>query len=128
MAPAPKRSWCSYSLRTLFVVVTVFGIWLGWELESIRARKEFLATDPARIAGMAYEEIYAPLIPYPTIPFWRAWLGDKPQATINISSTSPIEDFERAKGLFSEALILSIESDTDPRLAFRRPAKPDTTK
>lgn len=33
---APKRRW-SYSLRTLFVVVTVFGCWFGWMGFLIRA-------------------------------------------------------------------------------------------
>jgi len=26
---APKRRWFSFSLRTLFVVVTAFAVWLG---------------------------------------------------------------------------------------------------
>ena len=25
----PRRRWFSYSLRTFFVVVTIFGVWLG---------------------------------------------------------------------------------------------------
>jgi hypothetical protein len=29
MTTAPKRRWFKYSLRTLFVVVTAFGVWLG---------------------------------------------------------------------------------------------------
>jgi hypothetical protein len=29
MISAPKRRWFAYSLRTLFVVVTAFGVWLG---------------------------------------------------------------------------------------------------
>ncbi len=38
MTLAPKRRWFRFSLRTLFVVVTVFGIWLGYELNWIRER------------------------------------------------------------------------------------------
>jgi hypothetical protein len=30
MTTAPKRRWFAFSLRTLFVLVTVFGIWLGY--------------------------------------------------------------------------------------------------
>jgi hypothetical protein len=41
MTLAPKRRW-SYSLRTLFVVVTVVGCWLGYELNWIRERHEFV--------------------------------------------------------------------------------------
>jgi hypothetical protein len=38
--PYPKRRWFRFSLRTLFVVVTVFGCWLGYELNWIRQRHE----------------------------------------------------------------------------------------
>jgi hypothetical protein len=37
---APKRRWFAYSLRTLFVVVTVFGCWLGWNINIVRQRRE----------------------------------------------------------------------------------------
>ena len=30
----PRRPSFRYSLRTMFVVVTVFALWLGWELNS----------------------------------------------------------------------------------------------
>ena len=42
MIPAPKRRWFSYSLRTLFVVVTVLGCWLGWSLNRIHQRSQAL--------------------------------------------------------------------------------------
>jgi hypothetical protein len=35
---APNRRWFQWSLRTLFVVVTVFGCWLGYEFNWIRQR------------------------------------------------------------------------------------------
>ncbi len=41
MTPAPKRRW-SYSLRTLFVVVILFGFWLGWNVSKIRQREAIL--------------------------------------------------------------------------------------
>ncbi len=39
---APKRRW-SFSLRTLFVVVTVSCVWLGYELNWIRERENLVA-------------------------------------------------------------------------------------
>ena len=27
--PKPNRRWLQYSLRTFFVLLTVFGVWLG---------------------------------------------------------------------------------------------------
>ncbi len=41
MTTTPNRRW-TFTLRTLFVVVTVFGIWLGYEWNWIRQRRAFL--------------------------------------------------------------------------------------
>ena len=38
----PKRRWFQFSLRTLFVVVTVFGVWFGLEIRHIRQRADML--------------------------------------------------------------------------------------
>jgi hypothetical protein len=43
MSDAPKRRRFRYSLRTLFVVVTVLGCWLGYQLHRIGERRQFLA-------------------------------------------------------------------------------------
>src|SRR5262245_55242507 len=40
MTNTPPRRWFSFSLRTLFVVVTVLGCWLGWQLREMRERAE----------------------------------------------------------------------------------------
>ncbi len=34
--PTANRRWLRFSLRTLFVVVTVLCVWLGYELNWIR--------------------------------------------------------------------------------------------
>ena len=42
---APKRRWFQWSLRTLFVVVTVAGVsigWFRWNAIQVRERKEFI--------------------------------------------------------------------------------------
>ena len=49
MTPAPSRRWFAFSLRTLFVVVTMFACWLGYELNWIRQRHEMLAKREAFI-------------------------------------------------------------------------------
>ena len=43
MDEKPKRSWFSFSLRTMFVLVTIFGVWLGWQRKFVRERKAVLA-------------------------------------------------------------------------------------
>jgi hypothetical protein len=39
--PAPKHRW-TFTLRTLFVVVTLFGCWQGYHLNWIRQRRALL--------------------------------------------------------------------------------------
>src|SRR5262245_53532355 len=39
MTASPKRRWLRFSLRSLLIVVTIFGVWLGWELQIVRHRK-----------------------------------------------------------------------------------------
>jgi hypothetical protein len=38
----PRRRWFQFSLATIFVVVTVPAVWLGWELHHVRERDRLL--------------------------------------------------------------------------------------
>ena len=42
-APRRRSLRVAFSLRTLFVVVTIIGVWLGWQLSIVRERKTLLA-------------------------------------------------------------------------------------
>src|SRR5260221_160080 len=39
---ARKRRWPQFSLRTMFVMVTLFAVWLGWNLHIVRERDKVL--------------------------------------------------------------------------------------
>lgn len=43
MPPVPRRRWFRWSLRTLFVAWTLFGLWLSWQLHIVRERNRMLA-------------------------------------------------------------------------------------
>ena len=51
MTHTPKRPWFRFSLRTLFVTMTVFGIaagWVAWNLHQVRQRQwlvEFISSN-----------------------------------------------------------------------------------
>jgi hypothetical protein len=51
MTPAPKGRWFRFSLRTLFVVVTVFGCWMGYEVNWIRQRRALLSSSFALLGS-----------------------------------------------------------------------------
>jgi hypothetical protein len=40
---SPNRRWFTFSLRTLFVLVTVLACWLGWNVHIVRQRQAHLA-------------------------------------------------------------------------------------
>ena len=37
--PRPKRRWYQYTLRTLFVLMTVLAVALGWYVHRVRQQK-----------------------------------------------------------------------------------------
>ncbi len=112
--PQPRRRWFGYSLRTLFVAVTLFAVWLGWELKFIRERNSLRdwidANGFACTAAEASpdlppgEQLFDPSPRRVSIPMWRQWLGDEAIAYIGIGKQSPThENWQNAKRLFPEA-------------------------
>ncbi len=45
MTPAPKRRWFRYSLRMLFVAMTVFSAWLALGVHNVREREKIFASE-----------------------------------------------------------------------------------
>jgi hypothetical protein len=80
---APRRRWFRFSLRTLFVVVTAFGIWLGWQLHVVRERAAIRAWAEKREIGFSSEEWPGMFVPgrkpawVGVIPWYRRLLGDQ---------------------------------------------------
>ena len=44
LASMKPRRWFRFTLRTLFVLLTFFGVWLGWNLHQVREREAILGT------------------------------------------------------------------------------------
>src|SRR6266702_5950070 len=56
MTTAHKRRWFQFSLRTLFIVMTLFGCWLGYQLSWIRQRHALLS--PQQVYGCGTVTVY----------------------------------------------------------------------
>ena len=109
--PKPRR-WFRFSLRTMFVVVTVFCVWLGYQLNWIRQRREFLTTVSQRyfiVRPKGYVERWAPR------GLWL--LAERGVSKMTIASSDeikgqPHEEFSaalvKAKGLFPESTIVAV--------------------
>jgi hypothetical protein len=93
MTFAPRRRWFRYSLRTLFVVMTVVCCWLGWNVHIVRQRQaawaEVIAERDARDKiwmeklaaysdqiGLLYTTIQQGPAKPVTLPLTRRLLGD----------------------------------------------------
>src|SRR5262245_11385059 len=85
MSGSPRQQWFRFSLRSLFVAVTVLCCWLAWEVNIVRQRQAVLKTlraDPIYTVTTADEWARR----YPTglidepptrIGLIRRWLGDE---------------------------------------------------
>jgi hypothetical protein len=68
---SPRRF--QFSLGTMLVLLTLFALWLGWELDFIRDRQAWI-----RANGPLVENTTPNPLPMPkfALPIWRHWLGD----------------------------------------------------
>jgi hypothetical protein len=109
--PPTRRRWFQFSLGTLFVVVTVFALWLGWQAKIVRDRKNFLMMlndyEAAQIENLPPGSPVSIAINYPsfeepTLPFWRHWMGDKARGVILLPVNATDEHLRMARELFPE--------------------------
>ena len=111
MTTVSKRRW-SFSLRTLFVVVTVFGCWLGWQVKTVRDRSNARYEIEARGAKIAAGSVLggsARVVragdPLAKLPWIRRALGDEPAGLILFPGELSPSDLEKAD-YFPEACVL----------------------
>ncbi len=120
----PRRRCLRFSLRTLLVLVTVLGAFLGWfvsEWRFVRDRRQSQATLSEKAGETGYALPYpgsmvanwpepmpdsaeAPLQP-PTVPLWRQWLGDEPFGLVVVPDTWPKNEVLKVRSLFPESFV-----------------------
>jgi hypothetical protein len=101
-----------FSLRTLFVVISCLGVWLGWEVHTFRTiqeRKEWLehiVSKGATVTSSDDARTYGPPWPVPQISWLRRLLGDRAisMTSISVDEKDWERDFEMTKALFPEAV------------------------
>ena len=101
--PKPRRRWFSYSLRTFFVVLTVFGIWLGVQVKWIRARADARRWIEAH-KGPPSE--IAPRSQFKWFPWSLKVLGEQPVDRIDVTVPPYDRQYaDRLGELFPEAAV-----------------------
>ena len=120
MTTTPKRRWPRFTLRTLFVVVTLFGLVAGWvdySLNWIRQREELLSKQRARASQTGYIGSFfcdpPPVARYAPGLLWV--FGEKPHSQVELvfladSGRQKPNDLEQkeiklARQLFPEAMV-----------------------
>ncbi len=120
-----RRSWLRFNLRSLFVVLTGVGVWLGWELFRMRQRAEsrtwivshggvWDGFDGARsAAGTGWEGLrYFPIVTEAKkrVSLSRRLLGDTAVMYIGFPHGAASEgDLTRLKKLFPEAFVVEVD-------------------
>jgi hypothetical protein len=92
------RCWFRFSLRTLFVLVTLIAVWLGWSLNWIRQRHAFLRDRRAFVFGIDPDAV----TPAPRF----LWLFGEDGAEYVKLTSEDQSAYVRAKELFPEAIVV----------------------
>lgn len=131
----PKRRNFQFGLPSVFVAVTLFGVWLGWqrEMKFIRARADFIAQNENQWSVTETEakyygpnDIYVKYLHLPgpvSIPIIRRWLGDGAIVAICVSNDRghPGMTVDDVRRLFPEAWVVD-----DPQEFTRIVAEEDS--
>ena|SRR5215211_8235772 len=101
MEEKPKRRWLRYSVRTLLVAVTIFCVWLGYTLNWIHARHQFLnSLETARYIRDGEHPSYFAIN---TAPWSLRVFGETGVRKISCREEPAHKTISRARSLFPEA-------------------------
>ena len=90
-----------FSLRTLFVVVTLIGMWFGWQAYIVRTRKVLL--DKCDKLGVLYLQGDIDPAFVSSVPEYRRWFGDRPIYEFDFWPTLDPNVLDEIKSGFPEA-------------------------
>ncbi len=108
-----RRRWLQFGITRAFLLLTVFGIWLGWGLNWMHSRREILEyfkTLPPKgmaISIVAPEQMLLSGKPWNRLPITLRLLGAKPIGQIQLPAGAFTRyDADRIQAAFPEASVI----------------------
>ena len=95
---ANRRRWFRFSMRTLFVLVTIIGVvagWVAYQLSWIRQRRAFTYT----------HRTFAGYAPRPNAPWPLRLFGEEGFLFVFAQKSTAHTEMERARRLFPESKV-----------------------
>jgi hypothetical protein len=133
MVASPKRRLFRFSLRTLFILTTLVGIYLGWQMHLVRQRQSIVAALARPGAPNTYfvtvEDIEADKshrvvdgqYDHVRVGWARRLLGDRSYAQISVNHDVDRRLLEQAEHAFPEAdLIVFADGEDGPWIESSR--------
>jgi hypothetical protein len=108
--PKRKRRWYQFSLRSLFIGVTLLAVPLGyvaWQAKIVNERKALLSSGRLSLVGQVADETRR-------IPWLRARLGDVDCWVIVLDDNTSDAEVERLRSLFAEADVRRLHDQEPP--------------
>jgi hypothetical protein len=110
----PKRRWLRFSLSTLLIGVTIFCMWLGWQVSIVRER---------RALGELVDFEFCECMPYlltpydpPNFNFVRRMMGDAPLYTVHCYDDIEPALLDRIKRAYPEAIVRTFRRPNEDEL------------
>ena len=107
----PRRRWFRFSLRTLFVAVTICSLLIRFAPDiSVGQRRQFLRKQIEKNGGVVipfsnWQNYFQQKVTPPTELSWiRKWMGDETIAEIWLPLGTPQPEIDRVRATFPEAI------------------------
>ena len=114
----PKRRWLRFSVRTLLIAVTIFCVWLGWQVSIVREREALtkVVTDAGGHCVLRYVVNVELELSRIDRFFIRRWMGDREWKSIGFDVIPDPALLQKVERAFPEAAIIRYDPDGSPNI------------